>query len=244
MQIRKNEVNSQIMGDVVADLVEFSPEEDFQTFEQGYLREMSPRYVVSKVPIEDLRTIHGLESEGFRFIEFQIRSTLNLRKGREFKVAGLPYAYGLVETEKDVEACAQIAKTTFTKGRFGLDPELDSASGGDYYYHYTLLSHRRDDELLHKLVNLESGELVAFNTCRTIDETSVQLLNAGVKVEYKGVGLGTILNYYVFNDLLERGLRHITTHQSGVNYAILNVELGHFNFRVVQTFAVMRKIYR
>ena len=84
---------------------------------------------------------------------------------------------------------------------------------------------------------------MGFNSARRLDGSRVQLLLAGITTRYKGAGLGTILNYFVFNDFLDQGLRRVRTHHSGCNYAILNLELGHFQFRVVQTFVVLRKCY-
>ena len=244
MHIARNDIDSRIMGDTVADIVDFSADENFEAFEKRYLSELDPRYVVCKIPLENLKAVHQLEAAGFRFLEFQIRSTLRLPKQKKYNTKGFPYAYEPVETQSELGEVVEIAGTTFTEARYRLDPDLASEKGGDYYRFYTRRSFEQEDELIHKLYNVESKEIVGFNTCKIIGEKDVQLFLAGVKAEYKNAGLGTILNYYVFNDFIDRGIRNIVTHQSGINYPILNVELGHFNFRVVQGFAVLRKLYQ
>ena len=51
------------------------------------------------------------------------------------------------------------------------------------------------------------------------------------------------LNYFALNEMYDRGIRKITTHQSASNFAILNLEIGFFDFRIVRGFAVLRKLY-
>jgi hypothetical protein len=43
---------------------------------------------------------------------------------------------------------------------------------------------------------------------------------------------------------MRMGVRRGTTHISAANYPIFNLEIGRLGFRVVRTFAVLRKLYR
>lgn len=241
MKIRTHEIDSQLLGGPVLEIEGLAAETDFAELEARYRLQYQPRYVVCRMPVENLTGIHRLETHGFRFIEFQIRSELRLR--RRYDPGNYPYAYELVTGEMDLEAVQDIAGATFTDDRFTADPDLPPGIGGERYRRFVQKSHIDPQELVHKLVNLQSGEILGFNTCRLLSPTEALLLIAGVKPEYKASGLGTLLNYYAFNDLLERGIHRIRTHHSGRNYPILNVELGHFGFRVLQTFVVLRKLY-
>ena len=241
MNAQLNEIDSQVLGANVVEIVDFSREDEFSAFEAEYIRQFQPRYALCKLPVEDLTGIHSMEKNGFCFVEFQVRSELRLRD--RYDTAGLPYVYKPVETDEDLKTVLETAATTFTDDRFSIDPDLPNELGGARYRYYVQKSFDADDELLHKLANGDTGEILGFNTCKQLSDTEMLLFVAGVTPRLKATGLGTILNYYVFNDFLDRGIRRIRTHQSGRNYPILNVEVGHFGFRVVQTLVVLRKLY-
>ena len=242
MRVTRNEPDSGVLGRPVLDLFDFDRHADFGDFEASYVGEHAPRLVVCKLPTEDLAAIHALESVGFRFLEFQVRSELRLKQPYDTTV--FPYRYEIVtEDDPALAAVLEIAATTFTDDRFTVDPGVEAHVGGERYCNFVKQSLAAENELVHKLTNVETEELVGFNTCRVLNEQQVLLLIAGVKKAYKSSGLGTVLNYFVFNDFLDRGLRRVRTHQSGRNYPILNVEVGYFGFRVVQTFVVLRKDY-
>ncbi|MAV35861.1 MAG: hypothetical protein CMJ59_10410 [Planctomycetaceae bacterium] len=241
MNVERQPIDSTVLGASVLHLDVSAGVEDLTRVEADYLRAYQPRYVVCRVPVEDLATTHCLEEHGFRFVEFQLRSELRLKK--RYRTEPFPYRYEPVTKLEDLQTVQQIAATTFTDDRWTVDPAIEDSFGAARYRDYLEASWQRSDEWLHKLTNSQTGEIVAFNSARALGDASVLLLLAGVTAAYKRGGLGTILNYFVFNDFLQRGLRRVRTHHSGRNYAIMNLELGHFQFRVVQTFAVLRKCY-
>ena len=61
--------------------------------------------------------------------------------------------------------------------------------------------------------------------------------------ELKNAGLGLISEYFEFNTLIGKGIQRGITHISASNYPIFNLEIGRVGFRVLGTFAVMRKVY-
>ncbi len=127
--------------------------------------------------------------------------------------------------------------------RFSADPALPAGAGGSRYRRFVEKSIERDDEFALKLHNPSSGEIVGFHTYAHSGGKDARFFIAGVKAEYKMLGLGTVLNYFALNEMYDRGIRKITTHQSASNFAILNLEIGFFDFRIVRGFAVLRKLY-
>ena len=240
MKAIRNDIDSEVLGAEVLYLEDFDPALDFAAFEQELRRDRAVRYLGCKVPIERVGAIHALEASGFRFLEVQFRSTFKLRK--RFETSSYPYEYSLVESA-DVEAVLEIAETTFVHDRFSIDPELSSGMGGKRYRRFVEKSIAGDGERAFKLRNPSSGEIVAFHTYAHSGGKEALFFIAGVKAEYKSLGLGTVLNYFALNEMFDRGIRKITTHQSASNYAILNLEIGFFDFRVVQGTAVLRKLY-
>lgn len=120
MKAHKNEIDSDALGGVVLEIEGFTPDGDFVEFEREYVARFGPRYAFCKVPIEMIRGIHALEEIGFRFVEFQVRSELQLRK--RYNTGKMPYIYRLVESQDDLQWVLDIAEKTFTDDRYANDP--------------------------------------------------------------------------------------------------------------------------
>jgi hypothetical protein len=241
MRAVKQDIESKILGRPTFSIVDFPSGGDFAAFEADFIARHAPYYAYCKVPVEELAAIHTLEERGFRFIEVQFKSQLRMRV--KYDTAALPYAYEPIVSQEALVEVEEIAGSTFTDDRFSIDPRLSAAAGSGRYRQFVRKSFESSAERADLLRNRETGEIVGFNTCRPVSESKVLLLLAGVKDAYKTTGLGAILNYFAFNDLYDRGYRTIVTHQSARNAAILNLELGHFGFRIVARYAVLRKIY-
>lgn len=241
MRAVQQEIESTILGRPTFAIVDYPSGGDFAAFESDFVAEHAPYYAYCKVPVEEMAAIHTLEERGFRFIELQFKSQLRMRT--KYDTAALPYWYGPIKSKAELAEVEEIAGSTFTDDRFSIDPCLSAAAGSSRYRQFIRKSYESSAERADLLRNRETGEIVGFNTCKPISESKVVLLLAGVKAAYKTTGLGAILNYFAFNDLFDRGYRTIVTHQSARNSAILNLELGHFGFRIVARYAVLRKIY-
>lgn len=238
MRMVHNGVDSWAWGRTVLDLQDF--EGGDLTAAEARWRKEEPAYVACKVPSDDLAKIHALEDAGFRFVEFQLRSVLRVR--RPWDLEGLPYTYEEVDAAS-LPAVLELAASTFTADRFSRDPAVPEGVSGRRYSAYTRQSFNATDELLHRFVHAETGELLGFNSCRITGPKDALLFNAGVAASAQGTGLGVTLNRFAFSDLYERGVRRITTHQSAANHPILNAELAHMGFAVTGSWAVLRKVY-
>lgn len=240
MRAVRNNIDSAVLGAPVFDLCDFDVNLDFEAFERDLKQEGDVYYLGCKVPVEDVVAIQALEANGFRFLEIQFRSTFKLRK--QYDTAAYPYEYSVVEPA-DSDDVMTIAESTFVHDRFSLDPALPAGAGGVRYRRFVEKSIASAGEHAFKLRNTNSGEIVAFHTYAHAGGKEALFFIAGVKAEYKMFGLGTILNYFALNEMFDRGIRRITTHQPASNYAILNLEIGYFDFKIVQGFAVLRKLY-
>ena len=242
MQITKHEIDSQVLGRAILELSgPYDPE--LARLEHDYVQAHQPRYVVNKAPIEDIATIQRLEDHGFRFVETQLRLTFRLR--RPFDTGKTPYLFERVTTEDQLREVLEIAAHTFTDDRFLVDPELPDASqvSSARYQAYVRQSFARPDERVYRLVNPALGRTVAFKTHRMVSSEEALLLLGGVHADYKSAGLAPINAYHEFNELLQHGVKRFTTHVSARNYAVMNLEIGGFQYRIKQTFVVLRKIY-
>jgi hypothetical protein len=235
------EIDSRVLGGNVLAIHDFDPLKDFRAFEAAYETEHRPCYVSCKVPLEKIHEVHTLEDAGFRLIECQIRSAIKLRKC--FDVSGFAYEFRRVATEEELGPVLEIAGTTFTHDRFSVDTQLGPVLAGARYRQYVKRSFHAPDEAVYRLVDAAGGATVAFKTHRRLGGTEALLLLGGVHPDYKNLGLGVVNEYFEFNELISRGVRRAVTHISAANHAVFNLEIGSLGFRVIETFAVMRKIY-
>lgn len=235
-------IDSRVLGGNVLAIIDFDPEIDFAGFEQRYVEEFSPFYVSCKIPLERISEIQILERQGFSLIECQIRASVKLRKLHD--VSRFPYDFEPVTREEDLNSVLDIAGTTFEHDRFSTDPRLAPGVSGTRYREYVRNSFQSANEAVFRLVDRATGRVVAFKTHRYVSEREVLFLLGGVHPDYKNLGVGLINEYCEFNMLMQKGIRLGITHISASNYPIFNLEIGNLGFRVLTTFAVMRKIYR
>lgn len=241
MRVSVVPVDSEVLGGTVLAIEDFSAADDFSEFECCYLETYHPVYVSSKISIERVADVHTLERHGFNLIECQIRAEFEI-KG-PFKTTAYDYRFERVTTEEALLPVLDIAGRTFTRDRFSMDPRIDPHVSGERYRRYVRRSFEVPNEAIYRLYDPMNNETVAFKTHRYLDDHTVLLLLGGVNPKFKNLGLGVVNTYSEFNELRRLGFYRGTTHISAANYDVFNVEIGRLGFRIVATFAVMRKIY-
>lgn len=240
MRAELQPIDSEVLGRPVLTIVDFDPAADFAAFEREYVGRHDPVYAACKIPLGRVADAHVLEAHGFRLIECQIRSMIKLRRPYPVPAA---YAFERVTEEAQLPEVLGIAGTTFGHDRFTVDRELGAEVSGRRYRAYVRKSFADPREAVYRLVERPTGRVVAFKTHRHTDDGQVLFLLGGVHPEYKALGLGIINSYCELNYLLERGVKRGVTHISASNLAVFNLEIGQLGFRVLETFAVLRKLY-
>ncbi|HNW98717.1 MAG TPA: hypothetical protein PKK00_09950 [Bacteroidales bacterium] len=243
MEAIRNYTDSTVYGKNFLDIRDFNCNENFEEFEKEYVKKYEPFYVAAKLPIENISDIHCLERYGFRFIETQIRETLKLKDSFS-PFAFFPYDMKLVSTEAELNAVLDIAGSTFRHDRFSVDPLVPQNFSGDRYKSLVKQSFKLDNEYLYKLINTQTKEILGFKTHKIISENEALMYLGGIAEKYKRSPLPAISGYLELNKLFEKGVRKITTHISGSNYGVLNLEVKEFGYKVSQAFVVLRKIYQ
>jgi acyl carrier protein len=241
MGVERMEIDSLVFGRDVLDIYDFDPAGDFMAFERAYREKYNPGYVCVKVPMDRVSEIQALEEAGFRLVECQLRIGINLRK--PYDTSAYPYDFEQVTREEDVAEVAEIAGETFVHSRFYVDPCLDPAISGRRNREFVWQSFRSPEEAIFRLVDRQSRRTVAFRTHRYSNPGEANLLLGGVHPAYKNLGLGLVNDYFYFNALMRMGVSHVTTRISAANCSILNLEVAGLGFRVLDTWAVLRKLY-
>lgn len=234
-------VDTAVFGRPVLAIHGFDPTLDFTPFEAGYRAQYDPAYVYLKLPLADLPSIHAAESAGFRMVDCQIRASVKLKPS--YDTAQYPYTFEQVTTPEALAPVLAIAGGTFTHDRISADPLLPPGLSGRRYQAYVRQSFESQDERVYRLVDRATRETVAFKTHRRVSATEVVFLLGGVLPEYKGAGVGLINEYCEFQTLASQGIRKGVTHVSAANHPVVNLELAGLGFRVVETFAVLRRMY-
>ena len=241
MGVERMDIDSLVFGREVLDIHDFDPAADFAAFERAYREQYNPGYVCAKVPMDRTSEIHALEEAGFRLSECQLRIGINLRK--PYDTAAFPYDFEQVTREEDLAEVVEIAGETFVYNRFYLDPCLDPTISGRRNREFVWQSFRSPEEAVYRLVERQGRRTVAFRTHRHSNSGEALLLLGGVHPAYKNLGLGLVNDYFYFNELIRMGVSHATTRISAANCPILNLEVVGLGFRVLDTWAVLRKLY-
>ncbi|MES2206977.1 MAG: hypothetical protein V4525_09310 [Pseudomonadota bacterium] len=242
MNVNVIEVDSKVFGKPVLEIENFDSLSDLISFEKIYIKTLNPFYVSCKIPLEDLHAIHKLEEIGFNLIECQIKSNIKLKKLYDVSMFN-NYTFEKVTCEKNLAEIINISKNTFVHDRFNVDAKIPKELASKRYQEYIVQSFYSKNDSVFSLKDNTDNKIVAFKTHRQLTESHMLLLLGGVHLDYKGLGIGAINEYYEFNYLIRHGIKKATTHISAVNYPIFNMEIGKLGFRVEKVFAVMRKIY-
>jgi len=243
MDIVINNIDSAAFGRNFLEIRNFSCNADFSEFEQEYVKRFNPYYVAVKIPVENLEEIHFLEKSGFSFIEIQIRETLRLKRPFTSN-AFSPYKIELVTNETDLNSVLDIASNTFRHDRFTMDPMIQDDFSGMRYSLLVRQSFEKENESVYKFFNSNTGEIIGFKTHKILSDDEALMFLGGVVEKYKRSPLPAISGYLELNELYEKGIRKITTHISGSNYGVLNLEVKEFGYKVAMFFTVLRKIYK
>jgi hypothetical protein len=239
MTLRPIDVDSEVFGRATFGLTDIASAADLDRALAEIDSTYASSYTTCRVPSDRVDLIHAAEERNFRFLEIQLRTKLRLKaapSGRHDR-----YSYVKVDRLDQLDELLDVAGRTTEHDRVSRDPLLGSAMSGERYRRYLRQSFDNDDEEIWAVQSQESGRLLTFRSHRVISPTEVLLLNGGVHPEYKDIGLGVISSHFCFAQLRASGATHAISHISAANSPIINLELGYCGFKVVQSFAVLRR---
>jgi ribosomal protein S18 acetylase RimI-like enzyme len=242
MKVSLIPIDTQVLGGAVLSVDEFDAGADFAAFENAYVRDHNPVYVSCKLSMDRIADAHGLEAAGFRLIECQIRSAINLNARVE--LPSLPYLFERITREEDLAPVLDIAARSFTHDRFSMDPLVPRGLSGERYRRYLRQSFESSTDAVFRLYDPASGVPVAFKSHRHLPGGEALLLLGGVDPQHQRLGLGALNTLAEIDELKKRGVRRGITHISAANHQVFNLEFGKLGFKALETFAVLRKVYR
>ena len=234
------EVDSEVLGLNAWNLTGVEATQDFHLAIESISKQQTKNYITCKLAIDNIAFIHAAEAAGFNYVETQFQTTLRLTK--TFETTKYPYDYVRVDSQEQLFEVQNIAEETILHDRFTRDPRIGKNSSGARYRRYLEDSYHRDDDEIWSVKSRLTGQLLSFRSHRVLNKNEVSLLIGGVHPSFKDIGLGIISSHFCFNQLREAGFRRALTYISAANTPIMNLEVGHFDFRIGHTFVVMRAV--
>ena len=241
MHAALNPIDTDIIGGPVLEVRDFDPERDLAAFEHEAILPLHPRLTVLKVPAEQIAAIHSAEALGFRYAENQLQLIHRMKQRPD--PGQYPYRFEPVRDEAGLGQVLDLAATIFAHDRITTDPLLGHDFAGRRYQAYVRKSFGDPEEEVFLMRNLETGNIVSFATIRRQGPSEARLLIGGVANAYKQTGLGVIHDYVGLAAYYDLGIRTIHTSVSAINTPIMNLEIRHLGFKVVQAWVVLHKHY-
>jgi hypothetical protein len=236
-EIEKIEIDSQIFGFDCWNILNPCEIEDFLSPVLSIKEKGKPALISCKIPLSEPNKIKNAESAGFKFSEVQFRTRLGLKN--TYKTEKYPYRYVKIQSEEQLTEVLEIAGTTFLHDRYTLDKKIGKALSGQRYARYLRKSFEEPDEEIWCVQSVASGKILTFRSHKIISDKEVLLLLGGVLPKLKGSGLGVVSSHFCFNQLYGSGFTHAITYVPATNIPILNLEIGHFKFRITESFLIL-----
>jgi len=240
-----NDIDSIVFEKIIGDIKDFDSNIDFKGFEQEYIDKHNPFYVIAKIDSKDIRSVHILEDNGFKFIEFQMHIRMRVKE-LDLPIAG--YQCKEVDNESDLKKVVDIARTTFTDDRVFVDKELmamfEENIAAKRYEYYVRQSYHLEDQKLYKVFDSATDEVVAFFTFKLLEKSRVLSLLEGVAKDLKGSIVGASYRQLYFEELKKMSVKHFYGACSGRNLDIINLSFTLNRGTIVNTLIVLRKIYK
>jgi hypothetical protein len=192
----------------------------------------------------DLASIHCLEENGFRFIEFRIFKSLAVEEQRYSAHAFHPFAVELLSAEEFLEPAMKILHSWSSDDRFSEDPLINPELAKKRLECYVKRSfHGFPQEFVFGLVNTNSGKLLAFQTGRFEGTSAAHYFYSFVKIGSDPVKMGAMLEAGLLQQLASRNISRIHSVSSGANIGELNASVNHFAYQIDRAAVLLRKVF-
>jgi hypothetical protein len=240
MRVERSLIDSACANFTVAEVADFDATADFTEFERTEIAALQPRVVFCRIPSHQVQAIQRVEDHGYRFAEVSL--SLTGRLTGDIDTSRFPYHFERVEAEDALAPALALAGSIFTHDRFSTDPLFGPAVSGARYRAYLRQSFEREDDRVYVMKDDATGEVVSFASIR-VEGRKARLLLGGVSSAFVGTGLGVAHDAIGLSTYYAEGIRQIRTAVSAINYPVMNLEMSHFGFRVVESHTVLRKVY-
>jgi len=245
MNLSKLQIESDLLSRNAYQLINLTDYKEFKKKEEKLVLRYKPYYLQCSIPSSKLQLIHCLEENGFRFVEFRLRKTLNLNNYEHINsMAYYPYKLIVIQEDSQKKCAEKILLSNYSDDRFSNDPLVKSNIAKKRlldYLNKSFLNYPR--EFIYGLVDHNSNRLISFMTGENINQKEVVFYLTYVDINFDKEKFFQIIETLVISELHRMGIIFIKSITSGFNVSELNTSINKLNFVVDETFIILRKIY-
>ncbi len=222
----------------------FGKTDTFQTYLDVDI-EKNFKFSVVKIPVGNLRLVHQLEDFGFRYLENQMVLSFNVEQLEHINTIWNRlfngFSYKFLTTREEITSIKnQVNDKMFGADRFSQDPYWADDISSIRYVNWI-------DELFNKgLVRfytmIKYGTEVGFFTVKNESQKINSCPIAGIYNQFKSSGYIFVLVWDILVISREMGVNKFVTSISSNNRNLLSSFSKIFNFKVDDTFIVLRKV--
>lgn len=201
-------------------------------------------YIVAKVPKRRIDLVHGLEDDGFRFMETQMVMTVNLTKLTESppstKAISERIQFQTVDTmERLEEILSNIDENLFVTDRVSLDPVLGSSLSHKRYINWIKDGFLGGNALIAE-ANLKSNRIGFYYFLNGKDKT-IHAVLASLYQNYRRRAVGIRFAKEVLTWLAEAGYTKMVLTVSSNNLEALRAYLS-VGFEMKEIYYILRRV--
>lgn len=245
MNIKKLEIESDILKKNVYKLLDIENINEFKKEESSIIDEHKPYYIQCTVDAGDLKKIHQLEESGFRFVEFRYRKKLDMNRFHKVdELSFYPYYIKLISVEDEFEEARQLINARKADDRFSRDPLIKKELSQNRLQAYLEKSFRRyPDELIYGLYNKYHPGLFAIRTGIMKNKYKILFGQISLKENQDDEKAAYMIDTLIISELIKRDIQFFYTVTSGYNIFEMDVHISGLHYRIESTYAILRKIY-
>jgi GNAT superfamily N-acetyltransferase len=226
------------------EVLEIEFEANDKEWDPGALkRAVSADYVLAKVPAGNVRLVHALEDDGYRFLEAQITIQIDLSQplkppASADAICASVASRAITQPAALDELLFAMDTGMFNTDRVSLDPVLGPGPALTRYQNWI-----RDEfsNVENVLQGLYLGQKpVGFFLLRKLSAEHYFASLAGVFTLYRGTGLGVAAMWKPIEWALANGARRLTTRNSANNPASLKIHLA-VGYQIQRVHYLLRK---
>lgn len=245
MNITDARWDEKITGLTTCEII-FEKEDTFQIYLDASI-ESNFHFSVVKIPIGNLRLVHQLEDFGYRYLENQLVLSFNTDQLEHIKSIWNRlfngFSYKLLTTKEEIASVNnQVNDNMFEADRFSQDPYWSSEISSKRYVNWI-------DELfgtsrVNFYAMIKQGREVGFFAIKNESQKTNSCPIAGIYNQFKSSGYIFVLVWDILVISREMGVNKFVTSISSNNRNLLSSFSKIFNFKVNDTFIVLRKVIR
>jgi hypothetical protein len=224
--------------------VVFEKEDTFESYLDAGL-EKDFRFMVTKIPIKDLKLVHQLEDIGYRYLENQMKLSFEVNQLDKIDQSWERLLKGFIcemvtSDEEIYEINSEVMDGMFEADRFSMDPFWLPGVSTLRYTNWIKELYQKGDTRFYTIAH--NGRKAGFFAMQHVSKKVNSCPIAGIFNSYKGFGYIFALTWFWLDLSLKAGNARATTYISTNNRIMLSSLSKAFAFRICETLIVMRKV--